>query len=284
MPLVDQLSATQPAARGQVLSGPSSGKGGRREPPRPRGDSPERGDQPRHLLHSTGATRTSDTSIGARPGGWHVFQLRNAASNRVGGTSTPKMKPARRLLRPLRSDPTTHFHMVVGPLPAAEADAAFELWKKAAGLVDIDAADIRIDNPVVGDGPLRRYWVRGTRLRRRSSVPGVIRWAERPVSTAPSGRTETAAACVRGSGWSRCCVADALRIGSGEGRRTVRGSVVYEEIDATLAEMAVLGSGSHKVADLEQHLVEIRRHPSLTRVQATDSRKRLSRAGKRHID
>ncbi len=43
--------------------------------------------------------------------------------------------------------------MVVGPLPAAEADAAFELWKKASGLVDIDAADIRIDNPVVGDGP-----------------------------------------------------------------------------------------------------------------------------------
>lgn len=45
---------------------------------------------------------------------------------------------------------------------------------------------------------------------------------------------------------------------------------MYEEIDAILAEMMVLGSGSHKIANLEQHLVEIRRHPSLTRAQATE--------------
>lgn len=51
--------------------------------------------------------------------------------------------------------------------------------------------------------------------------------------------------------------------------------MVYEEIDATLAEMAVLGSGRHKIGNLEQHLVEIRRHPSLTRAQATELAQRI---------
>ncbi len=102
--------------------------------------------------------------IDAQPGGWHVFYSERGLESGRRDFDTED-EACRHLLLLLRNDPTAHFHMVVGPLPAAEADAAFELWKKAADLVDIDAADIRIDNPVCGDGPLRRYWVRGIRLR-----------------------------------------------------------------------------------------------------------------------
>ena len=70
----------------------------------------------------------------------------------------------RHLLDTLRQDRTTHFHLVVGPLPAAEADAAFESWKTANGLADLAAEDVRMDEPALGAGRRRRYWVRGARL------------------------------------------------------------------------------------------------------------------------
>ena len=55
------------------------------------------------------------------------------------------------------------------PLPPAEADAAFEEWKREYGLDDhLSEPDIRVDNPAFGGGPLRRYWVKGTKLPPRS--------------------------------------------------------------------------------------------------------------------
>jgi hypothetical protein len=71
------------------------------------------------------------------------------------------------LLKLLRGDPTTHFHLVVGPLPAREADDAFGRWREAHGSDnELEASDVRVDNPIFTpeQGRVRRYWVRGTKL------------------------------------------------------------------------------------------------------------------------
>jgi len=102
--------------------------------------------------------------IDIRPGGWAVYYSERGLES--GRREFDREDEAcRYLLDQLRKDPTTHFHLVVGPLPAEEADEAFDAWKNSAGLTSIDATDVRVDNPVFADGPVRRYWVRGTLLR-----------------------------------------------------------------------------------------------------------------------
>jgi hypothetical protein len=100
-----------------------------------------------------------------RPGGWAVYYSeRGLESGRREFDSEDEA--CNYLLDKLRSDPTTHFHLVVGPLPEEEADRAFDAWKIAAGLTGIDATDVKVDNPVFAEGQVRRYWVRGTVLPR----------------------------------------------------------------------------------------------------------------------
>jgi hypothetical protein len=103
-----------------------------------------------------------------QPGGWSVYYSeRGLETGRADFGAEDEA--CRHLLQLLRSDQATHFHLVAGPLPAAEADAAFQTWKKAHGLTSSDAldpSDVRIDNPVftAAEGPVRRYWIRGTKL------------------------------------------------------------------------------------------------------------------------
>ncbi len=60
------------------------------------------------------------------------------------------------LLGLLQRDETVHFQLVVGPLPAQDADAEFRLWQERNGLV-LTERDVRVDNPVFTAGPVRRY-------------------------------------------------------------------------------------------------------------------------------
>ncbi len=92
VPVVGQISATPPAARGQVVSDLRSGKVNDvyrhelAEILRNEGINPD-------TYALDGATRTSDTSSTPSHGAG-TSSTPNAVSNRVGGTSTPKMKPA----------------------------------------------------------------------------------------------------------------------------------------------------------------------------------------------
>ncbi|MFN0027373.1 MAG: hypothetical protein ACKV2O_09380 [Acidimicrobiales bacterium] len=101
--------------------------------------------------------------IDLRPAGWVVYYSERGLETGRREFDT-EAEACRYLLDLLRNDPTTHFHLVVGPLPADDADLAFASWQHDAGLMDINAADVRVDNPVLADGPVRRYWVRGTVL------------------------------------------------------------------------------------------------------------------------
>jgi len=101
--------------------------------------------------------------IDVRPGGWAVYYSERGLESGLQEFDTEDAA-CRYLLEQLRNDPTTHFHLVVGPLPAAEADSAFEAWKNRTGLVDIAQSDVKVDNPIFANGVVRRYWVRGTLL------------------------------------------------------------------------------------------------------------------------
>ena len=102
-----------------------------------------------------------------QPGGWSVYYSERGLETGRADFGTED-EACRHLLQLLRGDQTTHFHLVAGPLPAAEADAAFQTWKEAHGLTsdELDTPDVRIDNPVftAAEGPVRRYWIRGTKL------------------------------------------------------------------------------------------------------------------------
>lgn len=98
-----------------------------------------------------------------RPGGWVVYYPEGGLESGLQEFDTEDAA-CDFLLDQLRNDPTTHFHLVVGPLPAADADKTFEAWKSRTGLVDIAQSDVRVDEPIFANGPLRRYWVRGTLL------------------------------------------------------------------------------------------------------------------------
>lgn len=97
------------------------------------------------------------------PGGWVVYYSERGLESGRHEFETED-EACNHLLELLRCDPTTHFHLVVGPLPPDEAAAAFERWKEAAGLSNVTAADFKVDNPVLTTGLARRYWVRGTLL------------------------------------------------------------------------------------------------------------------------
>lgn len=98
-----------------------------------------------------------------RPGAWVVFYSERGSESAL-REFVNENEACEYLLKLLRSDPTTHFHLVVGPLPAGEADTAFLEWKNATGLTHIDPTDIKVDNPILNAGSVRRYWVRGTLL------------------------------------------------------------------------------------------------------------------------
>ncbi len=98
-----------------------------------------------------------------RAGRWMVYYSERGLESGLVAFDTED-EACNHLLELLRRDHTTHFHLVAGPLPAAEADAAFQAWKEHHSVMgdDLDASDIRIDNPVLtaGEGPVRRYWIR----------------------------------------------------------------------------------------------------------------------------
>ena len=101
--------------------------------------------------------------LDAGPGGWAVYYSERGHETGRREFAT-EAEACRHLLALLRAAPTTHFHLVVGPLPAADADAAFDAWKADHDLDDLDPGDIRVDDPVLRQGRMRRYWVRGTQL------------------------------------------------------------------------------------------------------------------------
>lgn len=101
--------------------------------------------------------------IDIRVDGWVVYYSERGLESALCEFATED-EACRYLLEQLRRDSTTHFHLVVGPLGADDADAAFAAWLEAAGLTDIEATDVQVDNPVLAEGAARRYWVRGTRL------------------------------------------------------------------------------------------------------------------------
>ena len=101
--------------------------------------------------------------IDVRPGGWAVYYSERGLESGRRDFETED-EACRYLLALLRDDPTTHFHLVVGPLPPDEADAAFREWLNSAGLTGIDDSDWKMDNPTLTAGIVRRYWVRGTLL------------------------------------------------------------------------------------------------------------------------
>jgi hypothetical protein len=101
--------------------------------------------------------------LDSRPDGWVTYYSERGQESGLRKFDTED-EACRHVLDQLRRDPTTHFRLVVGPLPADEADAAFEEWKRQSGFDDLRPEDVRIDNPVLSAGPSRRYWVRGALL------------------------------------------------------------------------------------------------------------------------
>lgn len=105
--------------------------------------------------------------LDSRAGRWAVYYSERGLEQGLREFLT-ESEACEALLQTLREDTTTHFHLVVGPLPADEADVAFAQWKNDHRLAEsaLAASDIRIDNPVfrAEEGPVRRYWVRGTKL------------------------------------------------------------------------------------------------------------------------
>jgi hypothetical protein len=97
------------------------------------------------------------------PGGWAVYysERGNEPGRREFDTED---EACRYLLETLRADPTTHFQLVIGPLPAHEADAAFDQWLRDTGVSALASEDVKIDSSVLSQGKVRRYWVRGTKL------------------------------------------------------------------------------------------------------------------------
>lgn len=98
-----------------------------------------------------------------RPGGWVTYYSERGQESGL-RTFDTEDEACHHLLEQLRSDPTTHFRLVVGPLPPDEADAAFAAWKRRSGFDDLRPDDVRVDNPVLSAGRSRRYWVRGALL------------------------------------------------------------------------------------------------------------------------
>ena len=100
------------------------------------------------------------------PGGWAVYYSERGLESGRRDFETEDAA-CEHLLSLLRRDETVHFQMVVGPLPADEADAEFRAWTEARALV-LTEHDVRVDNPMLRNGKVRRYWVRRTILRGQS--------------------------------------------------------------------------------------------------------------------
>jgi hypothetical protein len=67
----------------------------------------------------------------------------------------------------LLADRTNRYVLVVGPLPAPDADAAFDLWLTDHQLTksNLEPDAVRVDNPILRPGEqVRRYWFRRTLL------------------------------------------------------------------------------------------------------------------------
>lgn len=120
-----------------------------------------------HAYSLDGGHSAEKYVLAARPEGWSVYYFEHGLETGRFDFATEDAA-CHHLFELLRSDPTTHFHLVAGPLLAAEADAAFQAWKAAHGLTadQLDPSDVLIDNPIFtsADGPVSRYWVRGTKL------------------------------------------------------------------------------------------------------------------------
>jgi hypothetical protein len=106
--------------------------------------------------------------LDSRPGRWAVYYSERGLEQGFREFVT-EHEACESLLDELRHDETTHFHLVVGPLPPSEADAEFDRWRDEhqLGEESLSPEDVRIDNPVLRPGEsVRRYWVRGTKLPR----------------------------------------------------------------------------------------------------------------------
>lgn len=101
--------------------------------------------------------------LSIRAGGWAVYYSERGLESGRKDFDTEDAA-CEHLLSLLRRDDTVHFEMVVGPLPADEADSQFRAWSERQGLT-LTEHDIRVDNPILQQGKVRRYWVRGTILR-----------------------------------------------------------------------------------------------------------------------
>ncbi len=102
--------------------------------------------------------------LATRPGGWKVYYSDRGAERTRMDYATED-EACRDLLARLQAQSDTHFHLVVGPLPPNVADEAFVRWKRDHHMENaLGSDDVKIDNPVLDIGRVRRYWVRGSKL------------------------------------------------------------------------------------------------------------------------
>lgn len=123
----------------------------------------------RRLLDEEGIDPASYTFDGGHPpemyvlsitvGGWTVYYSERGLETARQDFDTEDAA-CRHLLDLLRRDETVHYQRVIGPLPAAEADAAFSTWADRHGLT-LTERDFRVDDPLLQQGPVRRYWGSG---------------------------------------------------------------------------------------------------------------------------
>jgi hypothetical protein len=147
--------------------------------------------------------------LASRPGGWCLYYSeRGLETDRIDVDTEDEA--CTHLLRLLRGDPTTHFHLVVGPLPAREADDAFERWREAHGFDNELEAAVAICRraPFVPDRLAQRH--RDTsRWRFGPAAPGGV------VREVPSCHTSLAR-CVRHAPtpplWERGEAAHAVKV------------------------------------------------------------------------
>ena len=97
------------------------------------------------------------------PGGWTVYYSERGLESGRRDFDTEDAA-CEHLLGLLGRDDTVHFQMVIGPGPADEADSKFRAWSERHGLA-LAEHDLRVDNPILRQGKIRGYWVRGTILR-----------------------------------------------------------------------------------------------------------------------
>ena len=107
-----------------------------------------------------------------RSDGWVVFYSERGGEASL-TTHAEEASACVDVLERLSGDEQVFFDLVVGPSPAAEADAAFDAWldRRGASRSTLAPADWKFDDVPWVSGPYwRRYFLRITALRRLTAA------------------------------------------------------------------------------------------------------------------